>query len=197
MHTRLELSIASFVSDCEHLCERERSTFSAKNSDFFYWSNPPAPLIHHVSINVRLFTSPLMMWYVSSRLCVGVFALPNEWMNKICEKSSISLKFARVLIFLTFPLLLLSYIKVSTSTGVISHFVNLQVVVPEAFILGSGELHVDMGSAINLVCIIEKVRTRDSTGFSPFSYSKKRRRASRMAHIRALLYGCEAERVSL
>jgi hypothetical protein len=47
--------------------------------------------------------------------------------------------------------------QVSTSTGVISHFVNLQVVVPEAFILGSGELHVDMGSAINLVCIIEKV----------------------------------------
>jgi len=35
--------------------------------------------------------------------------------------------------------------------------VNVQVVVPEAFILGSGELHVDMGSAINLVCIIEKV----------------------------------------
>uniref|UniRef100_A0A8W7PZC8 Ig-like domain-containing protein n=1 Tax=Anopheles coluzzii TaxID=1518534 RepID=A0A8W7PZC8_ANOCL len=32
----------------------------------------------------------------------------------------------------------------------------LQVVVPEAFILGSGELHVDMGSTINLVCIIEK-----------------------------------------
>lgn len=47
--------------------------------------------------------------------------------------------------------------QVSTSTGVISHFVNLQVVVPEAFILGSGELHVDMGSEINLVCIIEKV----------------------------------------
>lgn len=50
-------------------------------------------------------------------------------------------------------------LQVSTSTGVISHFVNLQVVTPEAFILGSGELHVDMGSAINLVCIIEKVRT--------------------------------------
>ncbi|XP_055530417.1 zwei Ig domain protein zig-8 isoform X2 [Wyeomyia smithii] len=46
--------------------------------------------------------------------------------------------------------------QVSTPTGVISHFVNLQVVVPEAFILGSGELHVDMGSTINLVCIIEK-----------------------------------------
>lgn len=49
------------------------------------------------------------------------------------------------------------FFQVSTSTGVISHFVNLQVVVPEAFILGSGELHVDMGSTINLVCIIEKV----------------------------------------
>ncbi|EDS40312.1 conserved hypothetical protein [Culex quinquefasciatus] len=48
---------------------------------------------------------------------------------------------------------------VSTPTGVISHFVNLQVVVPEAFILGSGELHVDMGSTINLVCIIEKLST--------------------------------------
>lgn len=47
--------------------------------------------------------------------------------------------------------------QVSTTTGIISHFVNLQVVVPEAFILGSSELHVDMGSTINLVCIIEKV----------------------------------------
>ncbi|XP_063701036.1 hemicentin-2-like [Culicoides brevitarsis] len=49
--------------------------------------------------------------------------------------------------------------QVATSTGAISHFVNLQVVVPEAFILGSGELHVDMGSTINLVCIIEKSPT--------------------------------------
>ncbi|XP_016952912.1 zwei Ig domain protein zig-8 isoform X3 [Drosophila biarmipes] len=49
--------------------------------------------------------------------------------------------------------------QVSTPTGIISHFVNLQVVVPEAFILGSGELHVDMSSTINLVCIIEKSPT--------------------------------------
>lgn len=47
--------------------------------------------------------------------------------------------------------------KVATSTGVVSHQASLQVVVPEAFILGSGELHVDMGSVLNLVCIIEKV----------------------------------------
>ncbi|XP_070501957.1 lachesin-like [Chironomus tepperi] len=46
--------------------------------------------------------------------------------------------------------------QVSTSTGVVSHQASLQVVVPEAFILGSGELHVDMGSVLNLVCIIEK-----------------------------------------
>ncbi|CAO1369191.1 unnamed protein product, partial [Diamesa serratosioi] len=46
--------------------------------------------------------------------------------------------------------------QVSTSTGVVSHYVSLQVVVPEAFILGSSELHVDMGSVLNLVCIIEK-----------------------------------------
>lgn len=52
----------------------------------------------------------------------------------------------------------ITYTQVSTATGTISHLVNLQVVVPEAFILGSGELHVDMGSTINLVCIIEKVR---------------------------------------
>ncbi|XP_071440426.1 uncharacterized protein [Hetaerina americana] len=46
--------------------------------------------------------------------------------------------------------------QVSTGTGIMSHFVNLHIVVPEAFILGSGEHHVDVGSAISLVCIIEK-----------------------------------------
>lgn len=50
--------------------------------------------------------------------------------------------------------------QVSTSTGVLSHAASLQVIVPEAFILGSGELHVDMGSALNLVCIIEKVTNK-------------------------------------
>lgn len=57
----------------------------------------------------------------------------------------------------TYTHILSLLLQVSTPTGIISHFVNLQVVVPEAFILGSGELHVDMGSTINLVCIIEKV----------------------------------------
>lgn len=46
--------------------------------------------------------------------------------------------------------------QVSTGTGILSSFVNLHVVVPEAFILGNGEYHVDKGSTISLVCIIEK-----------------------------------------
>ncbi|XP_026465775.1 hemicentin-2-like [Ctenocephalides felis] len=49
--------------------------------------------------------------------------------------------------------------QVATSYGVVSHFANLQIVVPEAFILGSGEHHVDVGSIISLVCIIEKSPT--------------------------------------
>ncbi|EEB10524.1 conserved hypothetical protein [Pediculus humanus corporis] len=47
-------------------------------------------------------------------------------------------------------------LKVSTGSGIMSHFVNLHIVVPEAFILGSGEHHVDTGSAISLICMIEK-----------------------------------------
>lgn len=49
--------------------------------------------------------------------------------------------------------------QVSTGTGLISHFVNLQIVVPEAFIQGTAERHVDVGSIISLVCIIQKSPT--------------------------------------
>lgn len=51
------------------------------------------------------------------------------------------------------------FLQVSTNAGLISHFVNLQIVVPEATIQGtrSGEHHVDIGSVIDLVCVIEKV----------------------------------------
>lgn len=38
-----------------------------------------------------------------------------------------------------------------------SYNVHLVVAVPEAFILGNGEYHVEQGSTINLVCVIEKV----------------------------------------
>ncbi|KAK9501350.1 hypothetical protein O3M35_012086 [Rhynocoris fuscipes] len=38
-----------------------------------------------------------------------------------------------------------------------SHFVNLEIVVPEAFIVGATEYHVVLGGTINLVCVIEKV----------------------------------------
>lgn len=50
------------------------------------------------------------------------------------------------------------YLQVSSNAGMVSHFVNLQIVVPEATIQGgSGEHHVDVGSVIDLVCIIDKV----------------------------------------
>ncbi|XP_053614507.1 hemicentin-2-like isoform X1 [Plodia interpunctella] len=49
--------------------------------------------------------------------------------------------------------------QVSTRTGIVSHYVRLQIVVPEAFILGSGEHHVDLGSVIHLICIVEKSPT--------------------------------------
>ena len=43
------------------------------------------------------------------------------------------------------------------STGVKSHYFNLHVIVPTAFILGSDEYHTQAGNAISLVCIIENV----------------------------------------
>ncbi|XP_078049215.1 defective proboscis extension response 12 [Augochlora pura] len=49
--------------------------------------------------------------------------------------------------------------QVSRSTGILSHLVNLNIVIPEAFIVGSGEHHVDVGSIINLVCMIDKSPT--------------------------------------
>uniref|UniRef100_A0A1B6CMM9 Ig-like domain-containing protein n=1 Tax=Clastoptera arizonana TaxID=38151 RepID=A0A1B6CMM9_9HEMI len=45
--------------------------------------------------------------------------------------------------------------QVGTGRGTISHYFNLHVVVPSAFILGSGEYHIGEGSSISLVCIIE------------------------------------------
>lgn len=59
--------------------------------------------------------------------------------------------------------------QVSTGTGIISYFVNLFVAVPEAFILGNGEYHVEQGSTINLVCVIEKVRVMYSIQSFTFS----------------------------
>ena len=53
----------------------------------------------------------------------------------------------------------LSIFQVSTSTGTISRKVNLSVVRPEAFILGGDEYHIDRGSQISLVCVIEKAPT--------------------------------------
>lgn len=61
--------------------------------------------------------------------------------------------------------------QVSSGGGVLSRLVHLQIAVPEAFILGADEHHVDAGSTINLVCIIEKVRIFPRSPSPPAQYS--------------------------
>ena len=52
---------------------------------------------------------------------------------------------------------MLDILQVSTETGPRSHYFNLHISVPTAFILGSDEYHTQAGTAISLVCIIENV----------------------------------------
>ncbi|XP_049963916.1 opioid-binding protein/cell adhesion molecule-like [Schistocerca serialis cubense] len=49
--------------------------------------------------------------------------------------------------------------QVATDNGLMSHYFNLHVTVPTAFILGNGEYHIGEGSTISLVCIIENSET--------------------------------------
>ena len=46
--------------------------------------------------------------------------------------------------------------KVTTEEGIRSHRVELKVETPEAFILAEDEYHIERGSSLSLVCIIEK-----------------------------------------
>ena len=46
--------------------------------------------------------------------------------------------------------------QVTTLDGIQSRRADLKVVTPEAFILADEEYHIDRGSSLNLVCIIEK-----------------------------------------
>ena len=48
-------------------------------------------------------------------------------------------------------------VKVSTSTGSLSHYYNLAIIVPRAYILGADEYYAMAGGDISLVCIIEDV----------------------------------------
>ena len=47
--------------------------------------------------------------------------------------------------------------QVSTSTGSLSHYYNLAIIVPRAYILGADEYYAMAGGDISLVCIIEDV----------------------------------------
>ena len=44
----------------------------------------------------------------------------------------------------------------NTASGIKSRRADLKVVTPEAFILADEEYHIDRGSSLSLVCIIEK-----------------------------------------
>ena len=47
----------------------------------------------------------------------------------------------------------------NTASGIKSRRADLKVVTPEAFILADEEYHIDRGSHISLVCVIEKAPT--------------------------------------
>lgn len=46
----------------------------------------------------------------------------------------------------------------STEKGLVSHQVQLDVLIPEVFILGQKDLIIDQGTTLSLVCIVENVR---------------------------------------
>ena len=48
------------------------------------------------------------------------------------------------------------HFQVTSDTGIQSTRVELRVETPEAFILADEEYHIDRGSSLSLVCIIEK-----------------------------------------
>ena len=60
-------------------------------------------------------------------------------------------------IFLSIIINIFSILKVSTETGSVSHFYNLHIVIPRAYILGADEYYAKPGGDIALVCIIEDV----------------------------------------
>nr|CAH0108221.1 unnamed protein product [Daphnia galeata] len=47
--------------------------------------------------------------------------------------------------------------QVSTETGIMIYYYNVSVIVPDTSIVGGSEYHVDMGSAIQLTCIIRNI----------------------------------------
>uniref|UniRef100_A0A182JB37 Ig-like domain-containing protein n=1 Tax=Anopheles atroparvus TaxID=41427 RepID=A0A182JB37_ANOAO len=131
----------------------ERSFTGIKNWNAWLEQNTP---MRHVLY--APFHLPLRLHSIGvERACVCVLRMREGGTG--CRKGARKTppgELHRAMMMVIMMALLAEKCIVSTPTGIISHFVNLQVVVPEAFILGSGELHVDMGSTINLVCIIEK-----------------------------------------
>ena len=55
------------------------------------------------------------------------------------------------------------HFQVPTDLGLVSHQVQLEVLVPDVFILGPKDLIVDRGTTLSLVCIVENVREYPTT----------------------------------
>ena len=70
------------------------------------------------------------------------------------QYGSFNMKCRRTVSFLIFSIFFL--FKVTTEEGIRSHRVELKVETPEAFILAEDEYHIERGSSLSLVCIIEK-----------------------------------------
>ena len=66
--------------------------------------------------------------------------------------------------------MLLIVLKVTTEEGIRSHRVELKVETPEAFILAEDEYHIERGSSLSLVCIIEKATEPPQWVLLTFSY---------------------------
>ena len=85
-------------------------------------------------------------------ILVSFFHIPTGFqLRKNAFQSSVHI-FRRPWSQLSFFFLL----KVTTQEGIRSHRVELKVETPEAFILAEDEYHIERGSSLSLVCIIEK-----------------------------------------
>lgn len=55
-----------------------------------------------------------------------------------------------------FPIFFFSFSQVTTKDGIQARRVELTVVTPEALILADEEIHINSGTRLDLVCILEK-----------------------------------------
>lgn len=105
----------------------------------------------------------------------------QQWVKNICFA-----QFGKSLLFYSCKLIIswtfynghLNYfffIQVPSGKGTLTHFFNLHVLVPTAHILGAKDYHVQQGTVISLVCIIENVSAFPFTCFIHYVYKTNRK----------------------